>query len=107
MKRKHVIYFLRSLPTGHIKIGFTDGDIFRRIDQLQGGNPVGLELILILSGTRETEKFWHKVFAKDRHAREWFNPSERLLKFISTALHKSEEIGEFIRQQEIEAEKTA
>jgi hypothetical protein len=78
------VYFLES--GGLIKIGITT-DAFKRMNSLQGMCPTKIAVVgFIEMQTRvETsilESHLHNRFHEYRHHREWFNPSDEILKYI-------------------------
>jgi hypothetical protein len=77
------IYFIQSVTNGPIKIGFSK-NVKERIEDIQCGSPAKLTVLAVHPGTRWGEQRLHKQFATDRirAGGEWFNPSEKLLKYI-------------------------
>ena len=80
---KGQIYFIRSEKTHEIKIGFTSGQVQKRISSLQTGHPYKLKLLATLPGNRDYEKSLHERFAAFRLEGEWFQPHPDLIAFIS------------------------
>jgi len=80
------VYFIRSGKTHAIKIGFTAGQVEKRLYSLQTAHPFKLELLATLPGTLEHEKSLHERFASFRLEGEWFQPHPDLLAFISVIL---------------------
>ncbi len=76
-----MIYFVQE-ASGHIKIGFTEGDPEDRVKALQTASPQPLTLLLAIEGTRQDETVLHNRFAAERICGEWFRPAPRLLQFI-------------------------
>ncbi len=77
-----MIYFAQDSQTYHIKIGWTDGDVEKRVASLQTGNPHSIKLLLAVPATREMEPALHRIFSKTRACGEWFHPSFDLLHLI-------------------------
>lgn len=75
-----MIYFIRQMSTGLIKIGTTK-NMHERVQQLRPfyGD---LEIIAVMDGDRPVEKKLHRKFAKFREHHEFFRPSDELLDFI-------------------------
>lgn len=78
------VYFIRSGPTGPIKIGWAL-DVEQRINTLQTGNPEKIELLGYVTGTVLDEMELHRNFDSVRLRGEWFNPAEELLSFVVRA----------------------
>ncbi len=79
------VYFLRSGPSGPIKIGFTGTTPTVRLAALQTGNPEVLAFLGTLQGTREDEQQLHQRFGHLHVQGEWFRPEADLLAFIDGA----------------------
>lgn len=77
------IYFIRSEKTHAIKIGFTAGQVEKRLSSLQTAHPYKLELLATFPGAIEYEKSLHDRFSSYKLEGEWFNPHPDLLAFIS------------------------
>lgn len=69
----------------NIKIGYTSGDVFRRLHQLNTGSPCQLYLLGYIAGTKKTEHELHAKFEKDRLRMngEWFRGSPELISYIN------------------------
>jgi len=78
------IYFIKN-TRGHIKIGWTGGDPFRRLNELQTGESEPLNLFAKMSGSERQEKAIHVRFAshKTGGGTEWFHPTHRIRTFIT------------------------
>ncbi|MBP2495028.1 hypothetical protein ABID82_004987 [Methylobacterium sp. PvP062] len=74
-----VIYFMRL--GDHVKIGFTL-DLEKRIFSLKTGSPVLGQLVGILKGTREIDRFVRWLFRASHFRGDWFHPTPELLAFI-------------------------
>ena len=90
-----MIYFVQEdRDGGFIKIGYTRGDVNRRIGVMQTGNPARLILLRVMLGTKQDERRLHWQFKSARaiiggHGRrritfrgEWFRPVQELLDLI-------------------------
>jgi Meiotically up-regulated gene 113 len=75
------IYFVQAVISGKVKIGFSKKPLFR-IAQLRTSSSEELTILGFVFGSRQDEKIIHRHFAKDRLIREWFNPSDSLLRFV-------------------------
>lgn len=64
-----MIYFIRAKR--HLKIGYSK-DPYKRLKELQTGNPIKLEMLLVMEGGFETEKALHDYYSKYRTEGEWF-----------------------------------
>ncbi len=80
---KGCVYFIKSEGTKAIKIGFTAGQVERRLSSLQTAHPYKLKLLATIPGARENEKSLKEQFARYRLEGEWFEPHPDLLAFIS------------------------
>ncbi len=83
-----VVYFVRCVVTGAIKIGFSE-DILARFRDLQSGAPEPLELVHTISGGIQEERRLHRLFASERMHGEWFRAGgmcERLMRDLSAGL---------------------
>lgn len=78
------VYFIRSGPTGPVKIGVAR-DIASRLATLQGGNPEPLILLGSVPGSFEAEIRLHHSFWFGRMDGEWFRPSVGLLETAALA----------------------
>lgn len=76
-ERKGWVYFLEASPHGPIKIGWAK-DPAKRLEQLQTGQPVELNLIGLLPGTRYLEADIHRRLWKARSRGEWFERAATL-----------------------------
>lgn len=79
------VYFIQAVNGGPIKIGKSK-DVETRLSQIQYANDMGkLEVLGVVDGYTETERFLHHIFADYRidPRREWFEPAQPLLDFIA------------------------
>jgi plasmid maintenance system killer protein len=81
---KGTIYFIKSDETKEIKIGYTSGEVEKRLKTLQTGHPHKLQVLATMPGSRDEEKTLHEKFASIRLNGEWFKPHPDLLDFIAT-----------------------
>lgn len=71
-----MVYFLKEVDGVHIKIGTAD-DPYKRIGQLQTGNPRQLIIVATIDGDETKERELHRKFASQRIGQtEWFNLSQ-------------------------------
>lgn len=73
------VYFVRSGDT--VKIGFST-NINSRLSTLQNANPDNLQILMVMPGTDQTEKFFHEMFADFRIGGEWFSLTGYLAEFV-------------------------
>lgn len=90
-------YIIQESGKGYIKIG--KGYAGDRIEIFMTGNPHDMKILKQLPGGYREEHILHKIFFRDklRYRREWFYPSEELLKFASL---ETEEIYSIIDKAE-------
>lgn len=77
------VYFITD--GDHIKIGYTSGDVFRRLNQLNTGSPCQLYLLGYIDGSKKTEHELHTRFEKYRIRMngEWFQGEPELIDYIN------------------------
>lgn len=80
------IYFIRCEGTGLIKIGFTKGNIGKRLAALQTGSASQLSPMVCHPGTMENERRLHERFAADRVSGEWFKPALQVRAYMIASL---------------------
>lgn len=76
------VYFARAGRDGPIKVGWTSGEVRRRIANLQIGSPEQITVLASMDGDPETERLVHAVHSSSRRLGEWFNPTPALLELI-------------------------
>lgn len=76
------VYFIACRETERCKIGFTRGDVLKRLRSLQTGAAGELKLIAMQPGTPETERALHERFAEQRLHGEWFEMNEPLFVYM-------------------------
>lgn len=76
-----MIYFIRNIVSGNLKIGFSDTPS-KRLKDLQTGSADKLVLIKTIPGDKELEVRLHEQFAHCRLDGEWFKPADEVLEFI-------------------------
>jgi hypothetical protein len=65
------VYFLHSPELQRVKIGYSSNPR-SRISNLMTASPASLDVLAVINGSHDDEKFLHHVFADDRANREWF-----------------------------------
>jgi hypothetical protein len=65
------IYFVTDGT--YVKIGYTNQEIRKRLQQLSTGSSEKLYILGYVLGDKETEKSLHLQFYKDKQNLEWFN----------------------------------
>lgn len=83
-----VVYFLRS--DRYVKIGWTTGDPRARIDALQNGNPIQLELIGAVAGDPFREAQLHRIASDAQVHGEWFDGEHAIIKLLIEAMSAGE-----------------
>ena len=83
-----MVYFIFSPddPRCLVKIGYTKGNVHRRIEILQCGNPFRLVLIMAIEGGMALEQRLHQLFTDARRHGEWFYPTKALQDYIRQCL---------------------
>jgi len=77
--REPLVYFIEG--AGRIKIGVAQ-DPQSRLDALQTGSPVPLNILAVCEGGYERESELHQRFVSSRLYGEWFYASAELMAFI-------------------------
>lgn len=77
-------YFVVAHDVNMVKIGFSAYSIGSRLDTLQTGSPVKLELVCVIEGPRSLEKDLHQRFAEDRSHLEWFHLTEQIQAYMES-----------------------
>lgn len=80
-KELEMIYFIKNVANGTIKIGFSDKPN-KRLSELQTGSADKLVLIKAIDGDESVEAALHEQFALHRLQGEWFSPADELIQFI-------------------------
>ena len=74
------VYFVRG-PLG-IKVGYSE-NVARRVAQLQTGSAARLKLLAVIpNGTREIEREFHELFARQQMEGEWFRKTDAIMRLI-------------------------
>lgn len=81
-KQSGYIYFLLAEKLDAVKIGFTRGDIKKRLLFAHTWSPYDFDVLKVIKGTMVEEVQLHKRFHKDKIQREWFNYSDELKDYI-------------------------
>nr|WP_278376632.1 GIY-YIG nuclease family protein [Brucella anthropi] len=74
------VYFARSLDL--VKIGFSKS-VPKRVRSIATACPTEIEVIKIIPGTNQTERYFHTHFAGYRQKGEWFRLEGALAAFLS------------------------
>lgn len=85
------VYFMTDGEA--IKIGYTSGNVFKRMKQLSTGCPEKLYLLGYITGTKKTEKQLHSQFERIRIRKngEWFHGQQELIDYIN-AINEKEHV---------------
>ena len=67
-----MIYIINKAGTDHYKIGFTDGNVEKRLKNLQTGNDHKLTITATLDGDETREAELHRLFWQHHIQGEWF-----------------------------------
>lgn len=81
--RECVIYIIRAVPSGNIKIGITD-DVARRLRGLRAASYEELEVVSTFPGTGRAEKQIHAQLKASCIRGEWFRPTEEVLAWVDS-----------------------
>lgn len=81
------VYFLRSGEA--VKIGYTT-NIVSRMASLKTGSADDTELLLVVPGTEQTERYFHQHFKSHRLRGEWFMLDGALAAFLATGKRSQE-----------------
>lgn len=76
------VYFIRAVDSGRVKIGFTIGNPWDRLDALQTGNHEPLRLHASIQGSPKKERALHERFHHIRERGEWFVPTPELVAYM-------------------------
>lgn len=79
--QKGSVYFLRTRD--QIKIGYTAGDVKRRMRTIQSTSGIDIELLGFMPGTRHHEQALHHRFSHLRARGEWFAADAEILAFVA------------------------
>lgn len=75
------VYFVQAGDDGPIKIGRSRRPL-ERFEELRGGSPLPLRLLLTYRAGELEERRLHQRFAELRRSGEWFDPGEPLIDFL-------------------------
>lgn len=92
---RSVVYFLRAIPSGNIKIGISTNPK-ARIGTLRTATHEAIEVIGMIAGDARLERKLHKEFADFRLAGEWFRPSSRLMARIDELCVEPIDLGDVV-----------
>ena len=70
------IYYISCNETSRVKIGFTKGNVTKRLKALQTGSTTKLGILAAHSGTMDEEKALHRKFANCHVRGEWFDATD-------------------------------
>jgi hypothetical protein len=76
-----MIYFIKNVANGNIKIGFSETPT-KRLRELQTGSTERLVLLKSIPGDHSLERQLHEQFAHCRLDGEWFSSADEILEFI-------------------------
>lgn len=76
------VYFIVCTDAPQCKIGFTTGDIAKRLKALQTGSANELAIMCAHPGTPDTERRLHERFAESRIRGEWFDITDEIRAYI-------------------------
>lgn len=85
-----MVYFVKLISTGHIKIGYSANVPARMQSLLRDHGP--LDLLAVIPGTLDDERAHHGQFAALRVIGEWFTPGAPLLSYVD-ALGETGDVG--------------
>lgn len=90
------VYFLTD--TKNVKIGFTSGDVQKRLKQLSTGSPFKLYVLGWIEGDLQKEKELHTKFAnlKLKKNGEWFQANQDLIDYINEVNEKPNTYVDFL-----------
>lgn len=80
------VYFIRAVPDGPIKIGWSRGPAAKRLSSLQVCSPMRLELLGEIKSDRGLEQDLHALFSQWRMWGDWFEASPHVLETIGMIL---------------------
>lgn len=80
-----MIYFVRDIGSGLVKIGFSDKP-WRRLCEIRTHCPGEASMWAIISGDRAEEARLHVLFAESRVRGEWFLPDGPISAFVEDAI---------------------
>lgn len=78
-----VVYFIRMMPDGPIKIGYTTANVALRVKALQATSPHVLKWIGFFRGGRAEERAAHVRLGGSKLRGEWFYPTREVLDFVA------------------------
>jgi len=80
-----VVYAIRSLASGLIKIG-TSRQVHKRLQRISTSCGSALSVLAVIEADRTVEAEWHAAFSGIRQPGEWFKPSAHLFDEIRKRL---------------------
>ena len=77
------VYFIRPVgAAGPVKIGYSS-DVAQRLESLQGGSPLPLEIVAIIERPQCYESALHWRLSESRIHGEWFRPDPDVLALVA------------------------
>lgn len=89
-----MVYFVRLISTGHVKIGYTANVSARMQQLLRAHGPI--DLLAVVAGGVSNELTYHAKFGALRTTGEWFRPGAHLMSYIAT-LESCEPVGRVVQ----------
>lgn len=86
-----LVYVIAAPLVSRYKIGITTQRPMRRLEALQTGSPVPLELVITFPGGAETEAALHRRFTARRAHGEWFDLTPSDLDWLTRYGHEQTE----------------
>ena len=80
-QNKPCVYFVKSLETSRIKIGYTK-NLKQRLSKMQTDSAETLKVVFAFESLPLDEKTLHAALSHDRHHGEWFEVTPELLEYI-------------------------
>jgi hypothetical protein len=77
-----MVYFVRLISTGHVKIGYSANVPARMQSLLRDHGP--LDLLAVIPGTAVDERAHHDRFDALRVIGEWFTPDASLMAYVDS-----------------------
>ena len=85
LKNKSKVYFVKSLSTGFLKIGYTNMPVGERLSQFKNMCAGGISLIKVVKvSDKRVETMLHQKFKKLKVNGEWFRPEKELTEYIDS-----------------------
>ena len=92
-----MVYLIRSGDTDMYKIGYTSGQIKKRMKSLQTGCPYPLSIVKVINDNQHKEKWLHEKFDMYRKHGEWFKlDNETLIDVCDSMDEENIKLGDAI-----------